>query len=186
MEGVGCRTLHDSVETHSFSVLRHLTSVTHTTYRSRFDTTAAALFSFHERPDAFALLTPPWEHVRVVSREGSGIEVGVRVELETRVGFATLRWVAEHTRYVPGVEFVDRALSGPFRRWEHVHRVEAAPEGGAWLIDQIEYELPLDALARPVAGWWVRTKLDRLFSWRHEVTARTLAVDVLEGFARQR
>jgi ligand-binding SRPBCC domain-containing protein len=149
-------------------------------YRSRFAATPADVFRFHERPEAFTLLAPPWEQVRVVAREGRGIEAGVRVTLETRVGPLWLRWVAVHEHYEPGVEFVDRAESGPFRSWRHVHRVESDGAGGAWLIDRVRYELPLDALAQPVAGWWVRRKLDRMFAYRHEVTARELGAETLE------
>ena len=153
-------------------------------YRSRYDATPEALFSFHERPGALEALTPPWERVRVVSREGRGIEAGARVVIETRVGPAWLRWTAVHTRYIAGVEFVDRAESGPFRSWEHLHRVEADPAGGAWLIDRVEYELPLDALARLLVGRWVRAKLDRMFAWRHQATARELGCRVLSGLGR--
>jgi ligand-binding SRPBCC domain-containing protein len=152
-------------------------------YRTRYDTTAAALFAFHERPGALEALTPPWEQVRVVAREGRGIEAGARVVIETRVGPAWLRWTAVHTRYVPGVEFVDRAESGPFRAWEHLHRVESDARGGAWLIDRVEYELPLDRVVQPIAGRWVRAKLDRMFAWRHRATARAIGCDVLEGVA---
>jgi ligand-binding SRPBCC domain-containing protein len=150
-------------------------------YRSRLAASPAAVFAFHERPEAFTLLTPPWEQVRVVSREGRGIEAGVRVVLETRVGPLWMRWAAVHERLEPGVEFVDRAESGPFRAWRHVHRVESDGAGAAWLIDRINYELPLDALTKPVAGWWVGRKLDAMFAYRHRVTAREVGAAVLEG-----
>ena len=152
-------------------------------YRTRFDATPGELFAFHERPGALEALTPPWERVRVVSREGRGIEAGARVVIETGVGPVWVRWMAVHTRYVPGVEFVDRAESGPFRAWEHLHRVEADARGGAWLLDRVRYELPLDAIAQPVAGRWVRAKLDRMFAWRHGATARALGCAALEGLA---
>lgn len=150
-------------------------------YRSRIAAPPTEVFAFHERPEAFTLLAPPWESVRVVSRTGHGIEAGVRVEIETKVGPAWLRWAAVHERYEPGVEFVDRAESGPFRAWRHVHRVEPDGQGNAWLIDRITYELPLDALAQPVAGWWVRRRLDKMFAYRHQITAREVGARVLEG-----
>jgi ligand-binding SRPBCC domain-containing protein len=150
-------------------------------YRTRYATTPAALFEFHERPGALEALTPPWERVRIVAREGRGIEAGARVVIETRVGPLWLRWTAVHTRYVPGVEFVDRAESGPFRTWEHLHRVEADARGGAWLIDRVQFELPLDVVAQPIVGRWVRAKLDRMFAWRHRATAREVGCAALEG-----
>jgi len=38
--------------------------------RSRIPAPAATVFHWHDRPDAFEQLTPPWERVRVVERTG--------------------------------------------------------------------------------------------------------------------
>jgi ligand-binding SRPBCC domain-containing protein len=39
------------------------------------DAPLEVVWSFHERPDILALLTPPWQPIQVVRREG-GLEVG--------------------------------------------------------------------------------------------------------------
>lgn len=95
------------------------------------------VFRFHERPDAFELLTPPFPPVRVVRRSGTGIPVGTRVEL--RIGWS--RWVALHTVYEKNRLFVDEQISGPFTKWVHRHEFEAV-DGKTRLTDRIEYELP--------------------------------------------
>ena len=128
------------------------------------------VFAFHEQEGALERLSPPWEPVKIVERTGRGLEAGTRVVLEMRLGPVPLRWTAEHVAYDPPRMFKDVALSGPFRRWEHEHRVEPA-DGGAWLIDHVEYELPLEPLSR-VAGFYVRRRLSRMFEHRHEVTRR--------------
>ena len=84
-------------------------------YRSRYDATPEALFAFHERPGALEALTPPWERVRVVSREGRAIEAGARAMIESPVSPAWLRCTAVHTRDIAGVELVARAECGPMR-----------------------------------------------------------------------
>jgi uncharacterized protein len=43
------------------------------------------------------------------------------------------------------------------------------------LRDEIAYELPLGALGRTFGGAFARSKLERLFAFRHEVTAREVA-----------
>ena len=68
--------------------------------------------------------------------------------------------------------FQDRQVSGPFARWEHTHTMDPDDRGGTVLVDHIEYELPLGALGRLGGGWYVRRKLERLFTFRHEVTKR--------------
>jgi ligand-binding SRPBCC domain-containing protein len=48
------------------------------------------------------------------------------------------------------------------------------PQGTAASIleDRVEYALPFGFLGRWFGGWFVRIKLERLFKFRHEVTAR--------------
>ena len=142
--------------------------------RTWVDATPEQLFHFHEQPDAFALLTPPWEPVRVVGRQGEGLAAGVIVELEMRFGPLRQRWVAEHVSCDPPHGFVDVARSGPFRSWRHEHRFEAAPQGGAFLVDHVTYELPFGSLGR-LADRWVRRRLGRMFHFRHDATAQALA-----------
>ena len=140
--------------------------------RTRIEASPARVFAFHERPDALALLTPPWEHTRIISKD-PGLAVGVRTELETRIGPLRQRIVAVHVAYEQGRMFRDEMEEGPFARWTHTHSMDAAPEGGCWLVDHVEYALPLGALGALGGGWFVRRKLERLFAFRHEVTKKT-------------
>lgn len=153
-------------------------------YRSRFGVSAAALFAFHHRDDALSVLMPPWERARVVSRTG-GLAVGARTVIETRVlPGVWLRWVAVHDAFEEGTMFADRAERGPFAHWRHVHRVTAEGASESWLDDTITYALPLGFVADRVAGAWVRRRLDAMFRFRHEATARALGTAVIAGHGR--
>lgn len=152
--------------------------------RTRIAAAAEAVFAWHAEPGALERLTPPWEPVRVVERSG-GIEPGARVVLEMRLGPLRRRWVAQHTAWEPGRWFRDVQVSGPFARWEHTHRfipIVGGPgdEAACWLEDEVHYALPLGWLGRLLAGWYVRRKLERLFAYRHRVTAAAFAEAGLE------
>ncbi|MFN8642411.1 MAG: TIGR01777 family oxidoreductase [Candidatus Binatia bacterium] len=142
--------------------------------RSRLDAPAAAVFRWHARPGAFERLTPPWEAVRIVERQG-GIEDGARLVLRMGRGPFGMRWVAEHRDYVEGVQFRDVQAAGPFARWVHTHRVEPDGANACWLQDHIEYALPLGALGALVGGGFTRRKLARMFRYRHALTAADVA-----------
>jgi ligand-binding SRPBCC domain-containing protein len=131
---------------------------------------AELVFAWHERPEAFGKLTPPWERVRVVERSGEGLETGTRVVLEMRVGPFRQRWVALHTAYEKGRMFRDEQVSGPFARWVHSHRVEPVAGGRSRLVDEIDYALPFGWLGRLFGGGLMRRKLERMFEYRHRVT----------------
>jgi ligand-binding SRPBCC domain-containing protein len=126
------------------------------------------VFAFHERRDALELLTPPWEHARVI-KPANIAKVGSRAVIETKTLGLTLRWVAEHTAYEPPLLFEDVQVSGPFRRWRHRHLVSAHADG-ALLCDEIDYEPPLGLLGRISSPWLIQPRLERLFAYRHEVT----------------
>lgn len=130
---------------------------------------AERVFAFHELPDAFERLIPPWENAKILQKADIS-KVGSRAIIEQKIlWFITSRWVAEHTLYDPPRSFEDVQISGPFRSWRHRHIIESHPDG-ATLRDEIEYEMPIPIfgpLAAPIA---VTPKLDKMFEYRHKVT----------------
>lgn len=127
------------------------------------------VFSFHELPDAFERLVPPWENVKVIQKADIS-RIGSRAILEQRIfGFVPSRWIAEHTAYDPPRMFEDVQVSGPFKSWRHRHIVR--PEGaGAVLVDDIEYEPPGGGLGRLLEPLLVHPKIEKMFEYRHRVT----------------
>lgn len=137
------------------------------------DQSAATVFDWHARPGALERLCPPWERVEIQS-PSVGVIDGSRVKLRNWLGPIPLDWEVEHFDCVPGIQFKDRQLRGPFRSWEHWHRFEPIDHDRCRLTDDIRYELPLGGL-----GHWghrfVHGQLERLFGYRHEITRRDLA-----------
>lgn len=130
---------------------------------------AQRVFAFHEAPDAFERLQPPWQKTEIVHPPAS-LEVGTRVVLRVKVGPLWQTMVAEHVEYEPGVMFADRLVKGPFSKWLHRHIVTPKGDNECTLTDDIEYELPLGVLGRVFGGRFARKNLERLFEYRHQVT----------------
>ena len=137
---------------------------------------ASVLWAFHERPDAFALLMPPWESVEVLQPPRS-LVVGTRVIVRQRVGPLRFTVTAEHVEYEQGRMFADRMSGGPFKNWLYRHIVEPTTTGSR-LIDDIEYELVGGKLAQALVGRMAERRLDRMFGYRHEVTRRVCETGV--------
>lgn len=142
--------------------------------RSRIDVPAADVFAWHERPGALQRLVPPWEKVTVTHNSGS-IRDGARVVLKNRLGPLAFEWVAEHCDYIAGRQFADVQLSGPFAYWKHTHRVEPDGEMACVLEDHVEYRLPLGMLGKSLGGEFVHEKVEKMFNYRHAVTAADIA-----------
>jgi ligand-binding SRPBCC domain-containing protein len=143
--------------------------------RSRFPVSAERLFAWHAQPDALERLTPPWEQARVVRRTGTIRDLGSRVEIQVRIGPLWRTWISEHTACEEGRMFRDIQIKGPFALWHHTHTFEPDGPSASYLEDRVEYALPMGALGSLVAGHFVRRKLERLFSYRHNFTARDLS-----------
>ncbi len=113
--------------------------------RSRMPVPADEVYAWHLRPGSFARMTPPWNRIRVLERTGAGFEDGARLAFEVKLGPVWRRWIAEHHGNLPGRQFADRQVEGPFKSWDHTHRFVPAEQPVSELIDHIEFELP--------AGW---------------------------------
>jgi ligand-binding SRPBCC domain-containing protein len=142
--------------------------------KTRIEAPAETLFRWHAEPGALERLSPPWEPVEVIER-APGVRNGDRGALRVRMGPLKLRWVFEHRNCIPGRQFQDVQIRGPFKRWEHTHRFTPDGPDACWLEDEIEYEFPFGALGRWIAGRMVRRKLERLFEYRHQMTAEAMA-----------
>lgn len=148
--------------------------------RTRIAAPPEVVFAFHDRPEALTLLIPPWEPARVVEKT-PGLDVGVRAIIEVRVGPTVHRITAEHIACEAGRMFQDTMRDGPFKKWVHTHTMEPDGQGGSWLVDHIEYELPMGVLGNLSAGWFVRRKMEKMFDYRHEVTKKTCEAEAAQG-----
>lgn len=145
------------------------------TRRTRMPASAEEVFAWHARPGAFARLVPPWEDVRLIRTEGTfgdGYRVTLRAGLFGPIG---AEWVAEHFDTEPGRRFRDRQVKGPFAEWVHTH--EFIPDGpdASILEDRVEFKLPLGPFGAAAEGDWVHDKIERMFAYRHAVTASDLS-----------
>ena len=136
--------------------------------RTLMPASAARVYAFYEQPDALARLIPPWERITILQGPTS-LATGTRVVLRQWVGPFRFTVESEHLACNPGHGFVDRMVRGPFHKWVHEHRFEHIHETASWLVDDLEYELPLEPLSLPVLPL-IHARVERMFAWRHDVT----------------
>ena len=128
---------------------------------------AEAVYAWHERPGALEMLMPPWQEATVEQRSG-GMADGARTVLSVPVGPFSVRWVGRHRNTIPGRQFVDEQVSGPFARWVHLHKMLPATDGTSSLHDRVEFRPPMGMLGR-LASPWLRRRVTRMLRYRHAV-----------------
>ncbi len=141
--------------------------------RTRISRPAREVFDWHERPGALERLTPPWERA-MVKRRAPDLSDGGRTLFTLGAWPFRVDWLAEHRDRKPGRGFTDVQVRGPFASWTHRHSFIPCDEFSCVLEDRIEYRLPLHAISRCAAGGAVRARLERMFRYRHALTARDL------------
>jgi uncharacterized protein (TIGR01777 family) len=138
---------------------------------SFFSASKRELFEFHERDDAFSLLTPASANVDVESTASTLAPSDDVVRFAVGFGPFRFRFENVHTVYEPFDRFVDEQRKGLFTEWRHEHRFVQAGwerEPATMLSDDIVYAHPLLPLFDP----FVKHRLGRLFEHRHRITAR--------------
>jgi uncharacterized protein (TIGR01777 family) len=141
---------------------------------SRLPYPAEEVYAWHERPGAFERLVPPWDKVEVLERTG-GIADGTVVRLRVHLGPIAAQWVARHRDVIPGRQFVDEQIHGPFASWVHTHLVTPSGPGACELTDRIEYRLPCGKPGEILGAGFARRLVERMLTYRHQTIRDDLA-----------
>jgi len=139
---------------------------------SELPVSADEAFAWHCRPGAFLRLAPPWESIELLSSDG--VSDGSRAIIRMKLGPFSKKWIAEHHDIIPGRQFQDRQVSGPFASWNHTHQLEPVSADRCMLTDRIEFQPPLGIFGRFFGGRLIRRQLERTFRYRHALTASDL------------
>jgi ligand-binding SRPBCC domain-containing protein len=109
-------------------------------------------------------ITPPWLRFRILEAPAK-LERGSLLVYRLRLFGLPIRWRTEIAEWRPPHCFVDVQLQGPYRRWEHTHRLRRV-DGGTEIADRVVYRLPFEPLAGLLAPVTVRRWLTAIFDHR--------------------
>jgi ligand-binding SRPBCC domain-containing protein len=124
-------------------------------------------WNFFSSPRNLAVITPP--EMGFIIREpfdDKPTYTGQRITYTVKPMLGIpLTWVTLIEQVDAPHRFVDTQITGPYKRWWHLHTFEAV-EGGVMMRDRVEYELPLGPLGVLAHGIFVRQKLKDIFDFR--------------------
>lgn len=88
------------------------------------------------------------------------------IRYRLRIKRLPVRWLTEITDWQPPRSFTDVQIRGPYRMWEHAHRLTPVATGTE-IYDHVRYAVPGGPLGALVERG-VRPLLDEIFDYRAE------------------
>lgn len=138
------------------------------------------LFPFFSDAANLELITPPELGFSIVSSDRLRLDTGAHIRYRLRLWGVPFGWTTRIGAWAPPHQFIDEQLSGPFKRWQHRHVLQAT-DRGTTMHDHVDYALPF-APAGEMAHRLVRRQLQRIFSYRHEAMLRLFSVTTDQPF----
>jgi len=129
------------------------------------------VFSFFSQAKNLNAITPPWLHFEILTP--LPIKIGRQTRIDYSLKLLGLRfpWKTEITEWQPPDLFIDKLIKGPYRHWEHTHRFKRKNHGTV-MQDIVLYAVPGFVLAPPLHFFFVRSRLEKIFSYREEALLR--------------
>jgi len=123
------------------------------------------LTDFFANPENLIPMTPAQLQFRLLEPYPERLEAGTRLQYFLRIFGIRVHWQSLITSWNAPTSFSDRQLHGPYKRWDHTHTFEAK-DGGSWVHDSVDYELPLGMLGRMAHPIFVARRLRTIFKFR--------------------
>lgn len=140
-------------------------------YRFTVDAPLTSVADFHRRSDSLRAITPAIFRTQFHEAPES-LNEGDEMYFTMWAGPLPIAWRARIENLSPH-GFIDRQISGPFRRWVHQHRFAARSPQATEVIDEIEFALRLHVLWTPI-GIAMALGLPILFAYRARKTREIL------------
>ena len=126
------------------------------------------LFDYHTRNGALERLIPPWSNLNVVDQKG-GINNGAISVFRINFGPITFKWVAKHFGYIHNLQFQDKMIKGPFKKWVHTHSFISQDLNQCIIEDKINYTPRFGKIGSKIIQKRIQNYLNQLFLYRSRI-----------------
>ena len=132
------------------------------------------VWKFYTTIDHLERITPRGMGLQVIKVSPYAIDLQQDMDLwlSARLFGIRRRWHSKITA-LKKYEYTDEMVSGPFKRWRHVHRFSALGNSTTSVADRVEFELPYGVIGTAFEDYALG-HLCRIFAHRRLATVRIL------------
>jgi ligand-binding SRPBCC domain-containing protein len=120
-------------------------------------------------------ITPKGIELKIIRTTNQNIvqgqEIWVSGKIFEKMG-RRMKWHSKIT-FLKSHEYIDEMLSGPFKKWRHLHRFHNIEGKQTEIIDEVEFELPYGILGKLIEGYAYK-QLQNIFEYRKITTIKAL------------
>ena len=132
------------------------------------------VFEFFSRAENLEKITPEWLNFKILTPLPITMEQDTLIDYQIKMMGLAMTWKTGITTWEPQIRFVDTQLKGPYRRWIHEHRFEAA-DGRTIMYDSVEYAIPAGFLSGLINKFFVEPRIQSIFSHRKQIIDQLFA-----------
>lgn len=114
--------------------------------------------------------------MNLIDQKG-GINNGAISVFRINVGPITFKWVAKHFGYIHNLQFQDKMIKGPFKKWVHTHSFISQGQNQCIIEDKIEYMPRFGKIGSKILQKRMQNYLNQLFLYRSRILVNDLFLE---------
>lgn len=123
------------------------------------------VFEFFSDAKNLETITPPFLQFKILNQSTPTIQEGTTFTYRLKIHGIPIQWTTLIKEWVPNSHFVDTQLSGPYKKWHHLHTFKSIPEG-TFMEDTVNYSVHMGLIGQWLTGRWVRRDVESIFAFR--------------------
>ena len=100
-----------------------------------------------------------------------------------KLGPITFKWVAKHFGYIHNLQFQDKMIKGPFKKWIHTHSFIPQDQNQCIIEDKIDYMPRFGKIGSKIIQKRIQNYLNQLFIYRERILVNDT---ILEKMTREK
>lgn len=127
------------------------------------------VFKFFSDAKNLEKITPEVLNFKILKMSTDKVQEGSVIDYQLKLHGIPLSWKTIITEWEDNAKFVDYQESGPYKVWYHRHLFFRINENETLMVDDVDFVLPLGALGRFFAGWYVKADVSKIFKFRYDI-----------------